>query len=259
MSEDLAEYFCGSWAFAAAICTREIETLERVRILRDLRRGEFDVLIGINLLREGLDLPEVSLVAILDADKEGYLRSATSLIQTMGRCARHVEGRAILYADSMTDSMRQAIGETNRRRAKQQAYNVENNITPQSIRTLVDMELAKIVDADYLTVPAGELEFEEINNPRDLKRVIDEMELAMRAAAGKFEFERAAGLRDRIRALKLRDPQALYAPALEGPESGPASEAGADPGAGAAPSAPAVPPPPAGASGASGERKQAAK
>jgi len=257
MSEDLAEYF-GEVGVRCRYLHSEIETLERVKILRDLRRGEYDVLIGINLLREGLDLPEVSLVAILDADKEGYLRSATSLIQTIGRCARHVEGRAILYADRMTDSMRQAIGETNRRRAKQQAYNVENNITPQSIRTLVDMELAKIVDADYLTVPAGELEFEEINNPRDLKRVIDEMELAMRAAAGKFEFERAAGLRDRIRALKLRDPQALYAPALEDPESGPASEAGADPAAGAAPSPPAVPPP-AGASGASGERKQAAK
>jgi hypothetical protein len=121
------------------------------------------------------------------------------------------------------------------------------------------MELAKIVDADYLTVPAGELELEEINNPRDLKRVIEEMELSMRAAAGKFEFERAAGLRDRIRALKLRDPQALYAPAPEHPESGPASEPIADPKASAAPSKPAVPPPAAGASGASGERKQAAK
>jgi excinuclease ABC subunit B len=208
------------------------------------------VLIGINLLREGLDLPEVSLVAILDADKEGYLRSATSLIQTIGRCARHVEGRAILYADHMTDSMRQAIGETNRRRAKQQAYNLENNITPQSIRTLVDMELAKIVDADYLTVPVGELELEEINNPRDLKRVIDEMELAMRAAAGKFEFERAAGLRDRIRALKLRDPQALYAPAPENPETSEGS--GAD-----AAIVPGATPGPAAA--APGERKQAAK
>jgi excinuclease ABC subunit B len=258
MSEDLAEYF-GEVGVRCRYLHSEIETLERVKILRDLRRGEYDVLIGINLLREGLDLPEVSLVAILDADKEGYLRSATSLIQTIGRCARHVEGRAILYADTMTDSMRQAIGETNRRRAKQQAYNVENNITPQSIRTLVDMELAKIVDADYLTVPAGELELEEINNPRDLKRVIEEMELSMRAAAGKFEFERAAGLRDRIRALKLRDPQALYAPAPEHPESGPASEPIADPKASAAPSKPAVPPPAAGASGASGERKQAAK
>jgi excinuclease ABC subunit B len=175
------------------------------------------------------------------------------LIQTIGRCARHVEGRAILYADHLTDSMRQAIGETNRRRAKQQAYNRENNITPQSIRTLVDMELAKIVDADYLTVPVGELELEEINNPRDLKRVIDEMELAMRAAAGKFEFERAAGLRDRIRALKLRDPQALYAPAPENPETSGGTRADA-------PTVPGTTPgPAAAANGEPGERKQAAK
>ena len=127
-----------------------------MRILRDLRRGEFDVLIGINLLREGLDLPEVSLVAILDADKEGYLRSATSLIQTMGRCARHVEGRAILYADRMTDSMRQAIGETSRRRAIQETYNRDHNITPMSIIKSVDMQLARIIEADYLTVPTDE-------------------------------------------------------------------------------------------------------
>ena len=141
MAEDLAEYFA-EVGVRCRYLHSEIDTLERVRILRDLRRGEFDVLIGINLLREGLDLPEVSLVAILDADKEGYLRSATSLIQTMGRCARHLEGRAILYADRMTDSMRQAIGETSRRRAKQEAYNRENNITPQSIIKSVDMQLA---------------------------------------------------------------------------------------------------------------------
>ena len=131
----------------------EIETLERVKILRDLRRGEFDVLIGINLLREGLDLPEVSLVAILDADKEGYLRSAGALIQTMGRAARHLRGKAILYADRHTDSMQQAIGETNRRRAKQVQYNQENGITPESIIKPVDMALAAIVEADYVTVP----------------------------------------------------------------------------------------------------------
>ena len=152
MSEDLAEYFA-EVGVRCRYLHSEIETLERIRILRDLRRGEFDVLIGINLLREGLDLPEVSLVAILDADKEGFLRSTTSLIQSMGRCARHLEGRAILYADNMTDSMRQAIGETSRRRAKQEAYNRENNITPQSIVKSVDMQLARIVEADYITVP----------------------------------------------------------------------------------------------------------
>jgi len=122
-----------------------VETLDRIKILRDLRKGEFDVLVGINLLREGLDLPEVSLVAILDADKEGYLRSTTSLIQTMGRCARHISGKAILYADRRTKSMT-AIGETYRRRAKQMEYNKENNITPQSIVKGVDMELAYIVE-----------------------------------------------------------------------------------------------------------------
>jgi excinuclease ABC subunit B len=204
MAEDLAEYF-GEVGVRCRYLHSEIETLERVRILRDLRRGEFDVLIGINLLREGLDLPEVSLVAILDADKEGYLRSATSLIQSMGRCARHVEGRAILYADTMTDSMRQAIGETNRRRAKQQAYNRENNITPQSVIKAVDMQLAKIVEADYVTVPMDDLPAAEIANEEQLLQVIAQLETQMREAAKNFDFERAASLRDRIRSLKQRD------------------------------------------------------
>ena len=131
----------------------EVETLERIQILRGLRRGEFDVLIGINLLREGLDLPEVSLVAILDADKEGFLRSADSLIQTMGRAARHLNGKAILYADKMTDSMKRAIGETDRRREIQERYNMENNITPESIIKPIDMTLVAIAEADYLPVP----------------------------------------------------------------------------------------------------------
>jgi excinuclease ABC subunit B len=204
MAEDLAEYF-GEVGVRCRYLHSEIETLERVRILRDLRRGEFDVLIGINLLREGLDLPEVSLVAILDADKEGYLRSATSLIQSIGRCARHLEGRSILYADRMTDSMRQAIGETNRRRAKQQAYNTENNITPQSIIKSVDMQLARIVEADYVTVPADDVTAGEITNEEQLTQAISQLELQMREAAKNFEFERAAALRDRIRALKQRD------------------------------------------------------
>ncbi|MGD1211796.1 MAG: excinuclease ABC subunit UvrB [Candidatus Acidiferrales bacterium] len=204
MAEDLAEYFA-EVGVRCRYLHSEIETLERVRILRDLRRGEFDVLIGINLLREGLDLPEVSLVAILDADKEGFLRSATSLIQSMGRCARHIEGRAILYADRMTDSMRQAIGETNRRRSKQQAYNRENNITPQSIVKSVDMQLARIVEADYVTVPADDSAIGEIANEEQLLQAIAQLDAQMRDAAKNFDFERAASLRDRIRALKQRD------------------------------------------------------
>ncbi len=204
MSEDLAEYFA-EVGVRCRYLHSEIETLERVRILRDLRRGEFDVLIGINLLREGLDLPEVSLVAILDADKEGYLRSATSLIQTMGRCARHLEGRAILYADNMTDSMRTAIGETSRRRAKQEAYNREHNITPQSIIKSVDMQLARIVEADYVTVPMGDPVIGEITNEEQLLQAVAQLDAQMREAAKNFDFERAAGIRDRIRALKQRD------------------------------------------------------
>ncbi len=204
MAEDLAEYFA-EVGVRCRYLHSEIETLERVRILRNLRRGEFDVLIGINLLREGLDLPEVSLVAILDADKEGYLRSATSLIQSMGRCARHLEGRAILYADRMTDSMRQAIGETNRRRAKQEAYNREHNITPMSIIKSVDMQLARIVEADYITVPADEVPIGDITNEHELRQAVVQLEAQMREAAKNFEFERAASLRDRIRSLKQRD------------------------------------------------------
>jgi excinuclease ABC subunit B len=211
MAEDLAEYFA-EVGIRVRYLHSEIDTLERVRILRDLRRGEFDVLIGINLLREGLDLPEVSLVAILDADKEGYLRSATSLIQTMGRCARHVEGRAILYADRMTDSMRQAIGETSRRRAIQEAYNREHNITPQSIIKSVDMQLARIIEADYLTVPADEPAIGEITSEAQMVQAIAQLENQMREAAKNFEFERAAGIRDRVRALKQRDLGAIFSP-----------------------------------------------
>ena len=210
MAEDLAEYF-GEVGVRCRYLHSEIETLERVRILRDLRRGVFDVLIGINLLREGLDLPEVSLVAVLDADKEGYLRSATALIQTIGRCARHVSGRAILYADTMTGSMKQAIDETNRRRAKQLAYNEANHITPQSIVKSVDMRLAAIVEADYVTVPTEDVLPEKIHSEDELRQVIAQLETQMREAAKKFEFERAAGLRDRIRALQQRELGGLLA------------------------------------------------
>jgi excinuclease ABC subunit B len=208
MAEDLSEYF-SEIGVKCRYLHAEVETLDRIKILRDLRKGEFDVLIGINLLREGLDLPEVSLVAILDADKEGYLRSATSLIQTMGRCARHVEGRAILYADRHTNSMNEAIGETNRRRAKQEAYNSENNITPMSIIKGVDMELARIVEADYVTIPLDTTELDaatsNVKSEAQLAELLQHMEAQMREAAKKFEFEKAAQLRDRIRALKQQD------------------------------------------------------
>ena len=213
MAEDLSEYFT-EIGVRCRYLHSEIETLDRIKILRDLRRGEFDVLIGINLLREGLDLPEVSLVAILDADKEGYLRSTTSLIQTMGRCARHVEGRAILYADRRTNSMNEAISETNRRRDKQLAYNEENGITPQSIIKGVDMELAHIVEADYVTVALNESELDaaaaSLKNEEQLSDLLKKLEGQMRDAAKKFEFEKAAQLRDRIRGLKQMDLKGTF-------------------------------------------------
>ena len=213
MAEDLSEYFT-EIGVRCRYLHSEVETLDRIKILRDLRRGEFDVLIGINLLREGLDLPEVSLVAILDADKEGYLRSATSLIQTMGRCARHVSGRAILYADTRTGSMNQAISETNRRRDKQLAYNKENNITPESIVKSVDMELARIVEADYVTIPIDEAALDtataNVKSEQQLAELLKQLESQMREAAKKFEFEKAAQLRDRIRGLKQRDLSGLF-------------------------------------------------
>jgi excinuclease ABC subunit B len=203
MAEDLTEYYT-EVGVRCRYLHSEIETLERVKILRDLRKGEFDVLIGINLLREGLDLPEVSLVAILDADKEGFLRSAGSLIQTMGRAARNINGKAILYADTMTDSIRQALAETSRRRAKQQCFNEENGITPESIVKPVDMALASIVAADYVTVPT-EIEEEELAAPDQLEQLIARLEKQMREAAKQFEFEKAARLRDRIKALKEKE------------------------------------------------------
>jgi excinuclease ABC subunit B len=208
MAEDLSEYFT-EIGVRCRYLHSEVETLDRIKILRDLRRGEFDVLIGINLLREGLDLPEVSLVAILDADKEGYLRSTTSLIQSIGRCARHVDGRAILYADRRTDSMNQAINETNRRRDKQLTYNKENGITPQSIIKGVDMELAHIVEADYVTIALNESELDaataNVRNEEQLAELLKKLETQMREAAKNFEFEKAAQLRDRIRGLKQQD------------------------------------------------------
>jgi excinuclease ABC subunit B len=203
MSEDLAEYYT-EVGVRCRYLHSEVETLERIQILRGLRRGEFDVLIGINLLREGLDLPEVSLVAILDADKEGFLRSADALIQTMGRAARHLSGKAILYADKMTDSMKRAIGETDRRRAIQERYNIENNITPESIIKPIDMTLVAIAEADYLPVPVDPVEDIASDDPEKMAQVIERLETEMREAAKKFEFERAAQLRDKARALRAK-------------------------------------------------------
>ena len=204
MAEDLAEYY-SEVGVRCRYLHSEVETLDRIKILRDLRRGEFDVLIGINLLREGLDLPEVSLVAILDADKEGFLRSSGSLIQTIGRAARHIEGRAILYADVITDSMRRALEETNRRRRAQVDYNERNGITPQSIVKPIDMSLVAIAEGDYVTVPVEADEDVEQMTPDQRQRFITELEGRMREAARKFEFEKAAQLRDRIKELRTKE------------------------------------------------------
>ncbi|MBZ5723883.1 MAG: excinuclease ABC subunit UvrB [Acidobacteriia bacterium] len=202
MAEDLAEYY-SEVGVRCRYLHSEVTTFDRIRILRDLRRGEFDVLVGINLLREGLDLPEVSLVAILDADKEGFLRSAGSLIQTMGRAARHLEGHALLYADVMTDSMRRALEETARRRRTQMEYNERNGIVPQSIVRPIDMSLVAVAEGDYVTVPLEEEDASESLTPEQRERLIGEIEERMREAARKFEFEKAAQLRDRVKALKV--------------------------------------------------------
>jgi excinuclease ABC subunit B len=188
MAEDLTEYFTD-------------DTLERSAVIRDLRRGEFDALIGINLLREGLDIPEVSLVAVLDADKEGFLRSAVSLIQTIGRAARNVKGRVILYADTVTESMRRALDETDRRREIQRRYNEEHGITPQTVkRNIMDLGMA-VVEADYLTVPMAAEDGAEYR-PEQIPEIVAALEQEMKAAAAALDFEKAAQLRDRILALK---------------------------------------------------------
>ena len=208
MAEDLAEYY-SEVGVRCRYLHSEVSTLDRIKILRDLRRGEFDALIGINLLREGLDLPEVSLVAILDADKEGFLRSSGSLIQTMGRAARHVEGRAILYADVMTDSMRHAIEETTRRRRTQQEYNERNHITPQSIMKPIDMSLVAMAEADYVTVPLESDDEIEKMSAEQRARFLGELEERMREAARKFEFEKAAQIRDKLKALRAQTVEGI--------------------------------------------------
>ncbi|NDJ10369.1 MAG: excinuclease ABC subunit UvrB [Acidobacteriia bacterium] len=204
MSEDLSEYY-SEVGVKCNYLHSEVTALDRVKILRDLRIGTFDVLIGINLLREGLDLPEVSLVAILDADKEGFLRSTGALIQTIGRAARHLEGRAILYADVMTDSMKRAIDETSRRRTVQVQYNLDHNITPQSIIKPIDMNLIRIAEGDYVTVPVEPDMPEAGMTPPQREKYIAELEERMRDAARKFEFENAAKIRDKIKQLRLKD------------------------------------------------------
>jgi excinuclease ABC subunit B len=207
MAEDLTEYY-REVGVKCRYMHSEVETLERIKIIRDLRRGIFDVLIGINLLREGLDLPEVSLVAILDADKEGFLRSRDSLIQTIGRAARNINGRAILYADVMTESMVNAINETNRRRQKQVRFNEENGIRPQSIVKPIDMSLIAMTEADYVELAPQE-ELEEVQTPEELEQQILKLQKQMREAAQKFEFEKAARLRDLIKALKEKEMKVL--------------------------------------------------
>jgi len=203
MAENLSEYFA-EVGVKVSYLHSDIHTLDRIKILRDLRRGEFDVLVGINLLREGLDLPEVSLVAILDADKEGFLRSERSLIQTMGRAARNSEGKAILYADKITDSMRNAIGETERRREIQEQYNTEHGITPTTIVKSIDATLVTAYEADYFKVPLDLDAFEEYS-PKQLKETIQQLEADMRNAAKEMKFEQAAEIRDRLKYLRERE------------------------------------------------------
>ena len=202
MAENLTEYYA-ELGVRVRYLHSEIMTLDRIKILRDLRAGEFDVLVGINLLREGLDLPEVSLVAILDADKEGFLRSESSLIQTIGRAARNLNGQAILYADRMTDSMKRALGETQRRRERQAVYNRENNITPQSIVKAIGSTLVSIAEADYFKLPSVAEEAEEYS-AENIAATIKRLEGQMRSFAAKYEFERAAELRDKIKYLRSR-------------------------------------------------------
>ncbi len=204
MAEDLTGYYA-ELGLKVKYLHSDIETLERMEIIRDLRLGKFDVLIGINLLREGLDLPEVSLVAILDADKEGFLRSATSLIQTFGRTARNVSGRVILYAEQFTDSMKKAIAETERRRKIQQAYNRKHKITPETVKKAIPDILESIYEADYVTVPLIAEQPGDYVSVFEIPKLVSRLKKEMRAAASKLNFEKAAELRDRIKSLEERE------------------------------------------------------
>jgi excinuclease ABC subunit B len=204
MAEDLTQFY-QELGVRVRYLHSDIETLERVEILRDLRRGVFDVLVGINLLREGLDLPEVSLVAILDADKEGFLRSAGSLIQTSGRAARNVNGRVVMYADAVTDSMQAALNEMARRRERQEAYNREHGITPASVSKDIDGVLSSVYERDYVAVPAAEPPGPTFRTQAEIDERIAALQKEMRAAAANLEFERAATLRDQVRDLRKRE------------------------------------------------------
>ena len=201
MAEDLTSYYA-NLGLKVKYLHSDVQTLERTEIIRDLRLGKFDVLIGINLLREGLDLPEVSLVAILDADKEGFLRSATSLIQTFGRAARNIAGRVVLYADFVTGSMKKALEETNRRRKIQEAYNRKNGITPETVKKAIPDILTSIYEADYVTVPAVAEEAEEYVSIFDLPKKVSRLKKEMREAAARLDFEKAAEIRDRVKSLE---------------------------------------------------------
>jgi excinuclease ABC subunit B len=204
MAEDLTQYYL-QLGLRVRYLHSDVDTLERVEVIRDLRLGKFDAIIGINLLREGLDIPEVSLVAILDADKEGYLRSATSLVQTSGRAARNIRGEVIMYADKVTDSMRFALGEMERRRVTQAAYNVQHNITPESIRSSIRDVLRSVEERDYYTVEAEVPADDGLESPEARAEAIKRMEAEMKDAAKRLDFERAAELRDRLRGLRKRD------------------------------------------------------
>ena len=204
MAEDLTDYY-RDIGVRVRYLHSDIETLERAEIIRDLRKGVFDVLVGINLLREGLDLPEVSLVAVLDADKEGFLRSARSLIQTMGRAARNINGTVILYADSITDSMRAAMEETSRRRAIQEVYNREHGITPRSVTKALEDPLVRMAEADYVTLPAVAEDGHAYRSVREIRREVEKLRKEMRVAAERLDFERAAELRDRARRLETEE------------------------------------------------------